>query len=154
MTRKPIRKAQTPPGKNGGANRVKWEALNMATKEKKELGNELPLLVREFEILEIKPAKKRAAKPGKSAKRAKLPGEPADAPESDDDVDPADKETDGLEENSADGDGADDDAFDIAISSEYPVQRWYGTEILDHSSEAVESLPREARTLVSRFSQV
>jgi HK97 family phage major capsid protein len=116
----------------------------MATEEKKVLGNELPLLVREFEILEIKPAKKRAAKPGKSAKRATLPGEPADAPESDED-DP-DKETDGLEENAADGDGADGDAFDIAISSEYPVQRWYGTEILDHSSEAVD-LSRAKRGL-------
>jgi HK97 family phage major capsid protein len=38
----------------------------------------------------------------------------------------------------ADGDLADPDRFEIAISSEFPVRRWFGKEILDHSPEAVD----------------
>jgi HK97 family phage major capsid protein len=35
-------------------------------------------------------------------------------------------------------DGADEDRFEISISSEFPVSRWGSTEILDHSAGAVD----------------
>src|SRR5215469_112668 len=110
----------------------------MATEtEKKEIGNELPLLVREFEILEIK----KLAKPAKDPKRAELPDDDEDAGE---DVDKGDKDDDvGSDEVQGE---RDDDRFEVAISSEYPVQRWYGTEILDHSPEAID-LSRAKRGL-------
>jgi hypothetical protein len=37
-----------------------------------------------------------------------------------------------------DGDEADQDRFEISISSEANVPRWFGTEILDHSADSVD----------------
>jgi len=45
-----------------------------------------------------------------------------------------------------DEDSADENRFEIAISSEAEVPRWYGTEILDHSTDAVD-LTRAAQGL-------
>ena len=135
----------------------------MATEEKKQIGNELPLLVRDFEILEIKPAKPAAAKPAKPGKRAKdcdkMGATPPDPDEIEEEIEKLEADEDDEEdeeENSSSGNGPsqedeaagerDEDRFDIAISSEYPVQRWYGTEILDHSPEAVD-LSRAKRGL-------
>lgn len=50
----------------------------------------------------------------------------------------------GSETDSHDGEG--EDSMEIAISSEYPVKRWYGTEILDHGAGAVD-LSRAKRGL-------
>jgi len=108
------------------------------------------MLTREFEILEMVPAAKRqkkvltpaevearAARAERRKKRADA-GEPPDPDDEEDD--------DGTEENSNDtgneGKEAagkrDEDRFDISISSEFAVPRWFGKEILDHSADAID----------------
>lgn len=140
------------------------KATPLDEREDKTLGDELPMLVREFEIIEMTPAS-RAKKKGKAKDAAekkdgaKDPKKKADDPEEDDatdDVDDPDAEEDddaedgdragkaakrGASEGDGDGEAAgkrDDELFDITISSEYPVQRWFGREILDHSPESVD----------------
>jgi HK97 family phage major capsid protein len=120
----------------------------MTTQAQRKLGDEpLPMLTREFEVLEMVPVKKRTKKvlspaevEARAARKAeherkKSAGEPVD-----DDAD-EDEDDDGGENSADNGDeakGRDEDRFDISISSEYPVERWFGKEILDHSSGAVD----------------
>ncbi|MGH9781577.1 MAG: hypothetical protein ACRD33_07125, partial [Candidatus Acidiferrales bacterium] len=121
-----------------------------AQREKEKLGDSLPMLMREFEILEMIPVAKRRKKvltpaevEARAARRA-LRKKKADAGEPPDPAD--DPDADEPEENSDDtgneGKEAagkrDEDRFDISISSEYPVERWFGREVLDHSADAVD----------------
>jgi len=50
----------------------------------------------------------------------------------------AGKNADDVPDDEDDPDAPDADRFEISISSEFPVQRWGATEILDHSPEAVD----------------
>jgi HK97 family phage major capsid protein len=112
--------------------------------DKKKIGDMLPMLMRDFEVLEMKPIAKREKKvltPEEVKARAlrieERKAKKAAGQQVDDD--PDDDET---EENAADNSdeakGRDEDRFDISISSEYPVDRWFGKEILDHSSDAID----------------
>ena len=59
-------------------------------------------------------------------------------------------------ENPAQGteeDEADEDRFEISISSEAEVPRWFGTEILDHSTSSVDLSRAAERTRSSRRSR-
>jgi HK97 family phage major capsid protein len=119
-----------------------------AEREKEKLGESLPMLTREFEVLEMVPVKreKKVLSPAEvEALAARIAARKAkkDAGE---ELDPEDDEEDddGTGENAAGK--RDDDRFDISISSEYPVERWFGKEILDHSSEAID-LSRAKRGL-------
>ena len=123
----------------------------------------LPKLTREFEILEMTPIAKREKKPTLSPAeveaRAKAKAKSKEAVDLED-TDEDDDEDDAAGENnhngadpdhdgSDDGDeqqGRDEDRFNIAISSEFPVERWFGKEILDHSGDAVD-LSRAKRGL-------
>jgi HK97 family phage major capsid protein len=117
-------------------------------REKEKLGETLPMLVRDFEVLEMVPVPKRERTPEEIEARAEreerkkqraargAPADPNDENEPDED--------DG--ENSAGAGKRDEDRFDISISSEYPVERWFGKEILDHSADAVD-LSRAKRGL-------
>src|SRR5260370_1201826 len=114
-------------------------------REVEKLGDALPMLTREFEVLEMIPVAKRTLTPAEieaRAARAERRKKKADAGE---DPDPADEEDDHAEANSAAG-KRDEDRFDISISSEFPVMRWFGKEILDHSPEAID-LSRAKRGL-------
>jgi len=119
------------------------------TVRKEKLGESLPMLMREFEILEMIPIAKRfltAAQVKERTDRAarrqarKDAGEPPDPDDDDDDT-----ETN-AQDNGDEAKGRDEDRFDISISSEFPVARWFGKEILDHSSDAVD-LSRAKRGL-------
>jgi len=116
--------------------------MTTTVEKKRKLGDDpLPMLMREFAVLEMVPVAKREKKvlsPEEVAARALRKAEherKKAAGETDDDYDE-------TEENAADnGDeakGRDEDRFAISISSEYPVERWFGKEILDHSKEAVD----------------
>jgi HK97 family phage major capsid protein len=96
-------------------------------REKEKLGATLPMLTREFEVLEMVPVAKRVLTDADRAARELRRKAKADAGEK---PDPEDED----EEDS----GADQDRFDISISSEFPVERWFGKEILDHSPEAID----------------
>jgi HK97 family phage major capsid protein len=95
--------------------------------ENKELGTEIPMLFRNFEILTMTPVvrktdeEKKAAEVRRAERKAK--GQAADP----------DDEEDGEAAGERDA-----DRFNISISSEYPVQRWFGNEVLDHSPESVD----------------
>jgi HK97 family phage major capsid protein len=128
----------------------------------------LPMLFREYEILEMRPIAKRAKKTPiletpeelaeRAAKKAKKKKENPDAPEDpDDDADVDDEGENAQKQDGTDPDhdgsdggdesmGRDEDRFAIAISSEFPVERWFGKEVLDHSPEAVD-LSRARRGL-------
>lgn len=80
-------------------------APSATKREKEKLGTELPMLMREFEILEMVPVT---------------------------------RGNDNSNEGKEAAGKRDEDLFDISISSEYPVERWFGKEILDHSPEAVD----------------
>jgi HK97 family phage major capsid protein len=90
----------------------------------------LPMQTREFEIVEFNPIKRE-----KKADAA----DPAPAPEGDRAAsaksDPEDATDDGADEEE---EGADEERFAIAISSEYPVRRWYGTEVLAHDKGSID----------------
>ena len=61
-------------------------------------------------------------------------GEPPDP-----DDDEADENSDDTGNEGKESAGKrDEDTFNISISSEYPVQRWFGTEILDHSPSSID----------------
>src|SRR5215472_14681472 len=84
--------------------------------------SELPMQTREFEIVEFAPiTREKKAQP---AADPAADGERAAA--TTDEADPEDEE------------GADEERFAIAISSEYPVRRWYGTEILAHDKGSID----------------
>jgi HK97 family phage major capsid protein len=99
-------------------------------------GEILPMQTREFQVTEFKKLPKRARrlkadKVAANIERRKKKAAGGDATGPDDD--PEEEE----EDDPAD-DGADEDRFAIAISSEFPVKRWGVTEILDHSPGAVD----------------
>src|SRR5258708_24240991 len=101
---------------------------------------ELPMLSRDFEILEMVPVKRLTPEEREARLlRRKAKKDAGEEP------DPDDVDDDEPEENSAAG-KRDEDRFDISISSEYPVVRWFGKEILDHSPEAID-LSRAKRGL-------
>lgn len=120
--------------------------------EEKKIGTSLPMLLRDFEVLEMKPiakSEKKVLTPEEVKARAtrieerkakKAAGETV-ADEPDDD-----ETEENAMDNSDESKGRDEDRFDISISSEYPVERWFGKEILDHSSDAVD-LSRAKRGL-------
>jgi hypothetical protein len=85
-------------------------------------GEVLPMQTREFAIATFKKLPKRA-KPTEAELVAARAARAAAGAEDDD---------------NPDNEGADEDRFEIAISSEFPVQRWFGKEILDHTPEAVD----------------
>src|SRR5260370_5234345 len=106
-------------------------------REVEKLGDALPMLTREFEVLEMIPVAKRTLTPAEieaRAARAERRKKKAGAGE---EPDPADEEDDDTEENSAAG-KRDEDRFDISISSGVPGMRWLGNEILDHLPDALE----------------
>jgi HK97 family phage major capsid protein len=115
----------------------------IAEREKEKLGGTLPMLMREFEVLEMVPVAKREKKvftPEEVKARAEREERRKTAAAKGEKPDPEDDEDDDDdEENSAEAAGKrDEDRFDISISSEYPVERWFGKEILDHSAGAVD----------------
>jgi len=111
------------------------------TAEPVKLGSTLPELYREFEILEmtliprkvlteeeVRARTERIAQ-RRAKKKAGAPAEEGgEGGENSEDTDPEEEEAEGK----------DKDRFQISISSEFPVQRWFGKEILDHSAEAVD----------------
>lgn len=120
--------------------------MDLVKRQPLKADEQLPMLQREFAILEMKllPKKiKRTAEEKLAAraaleerkKKAKDAGEPPpddaddDTGENGNDDDPQEEEAEGKR---------DDERFAISISSEYPVERWFGKEILDHSAEAVD----------------
>lgn len=138
--------------------------MNPKEREPEKLGDSLPMLTREFEILEMIPiaAKRRksltpeekAAARIERKKAAKANGGDPNADDDLDDDDDGEDDEDDSGENSDDTDNQgkeaagerDADRFDISISSEFPVQRFFGKEILDHSAGAVD-LSRAKRGL-------
>ena len=111
---------------------------NQTLRAPEKLGTELPMLTREFEILEMVPVAKRERRvfsPEELAARADRRKVRAAAGEPPDPDDEDDAETD--QDFNAAG-KRDEDRFDISISSEYPIERWFGKEILDHSADAVD----------------
>jgi HK97 family phage major capsid protein len=113
-------------------------------REKEKLGDSLPMLHRDFAVEMVARSKKTltpaevAARTERIAerKRKKAAGETVDPDEDDDDLEENSDDT-GNEGKEAAG-KRDDDRFDISISSEYPVERWFGKEVLDHSAAAVD----------------
>jgi HK97 family phage major capsid protein len=107
-------------------------------------GQFLDMQTRIFDISEVvmraKPKPKPAPKPAPKPKDKRAEENPAAAAPGGDEVQQRqDDESESLGGTAAgDGDGDDDEEMEIAISSEYPVKRWYGTEILDHSPESVD----------------
>jgi len=95
--------------------------------EKKELGTEIPMLFRNFEILAMTPIVRKTEEEKKAAavrrEERKAKGQAADP----------DDEEDGEAAGERDA-----DRFNISISSEYPVERWFGKEVLDHSPDSVD----------------
>ena len=76
-----------------------------------------------------------------AAERAerKAKRDPQDGDEADElDEDEEDEPNDDDERSEEDDDGADDDRFEMSFSSETPVPRWFGDEILDHSAGCVD----------------
>ncbi len=97
-------------------------------------GEVLPMQSREFEITEFKKLPKRAKKTAeeRAQEREQRKAARAAAGDATDDDENEDEDED------TEDDGADEDRFAIAISSEFPVRRWFGNEILDHTPEAID----------------
>jgi HK97 family phage major capsid protein len=97
----------------------------LVEREAKKLGDSLSMQTREFEVLEMVPVKreKKVRTPEEIAAREAAKKARNGTPEPDDDDDDL---------------GPDEERFDISISSEFPVERWWGKEILDHSPDAVD----------------
>ena len=96
----------------------------------------LPILWRDFEVLEITLKTERRKKKSHKKKGATGKDDPAGEGKGKDNLAP-----DATRQADEDGDledDPDDEEFEIAISSEYPVQRWYGKEILSHDPAAVD----------------
>ncbi|MGA3295274.1 MAG: phage major capsid protein [Candidatus Acidiferrales bacterium] len=134
-----------------------WDDAGCAESRDGELEDldELPMLSRDFQIEEMRPV--RIVR--KAGKRDCDPLEPdeikdvddSDGEEGDDDLgaaEPLDDPNkprgteDGEQELEAEGKAKKKkkgrNTFAISISSEYPVERWFGREILDHSPESVD----------------
>jgi HK97 family phage major capsid protein len=109
------------------------EQLNRTSTTPVQNGEVLPMQTREFPIAEFKKLAKQArrTKEQKIAANAQRRAKKAAGGATGADDDPEETEED-------DPEGADEDRFEIAISSEFPVRRWFGKEILDHSPEAVD----------------
>lgn len=114
--------------------------MNPTQRQTEKLGDSLPMLMREFEVLEMIPVAKRFLTAAQVKERADKAARRKAKKDAGEPPDPADD--DDTEENAVDnGDeakGRDEDRFEISISSEYPVERWFGKEILDHSSDAID----------------
>jgi hypothetical protein len=119
----------------------------LTARKNEPLGDSLPMLHRDFEVIEMVPIKRRtpeekAARAGRleRKKAAKAKGEKvAKEDDVDDDEDPDEENSDDTGNEGKEAAGKrDNDRFNISISSEYPVQRWFGTEILDHSAGAID----------------
>jgi len=125
--------------------------MTVQLQECKAIGDSLPMLFRDFTILEmVKIAKRekkiltpddviaRAARLER-VKVARAAGKEPDAADVADDDDEEGENSQDTGNQSEESQGKrDEDRFNIAISSEFPVERWFGTEILDHSAEAVD----------------
>jgi HK97 family phage major capsid protein len=126
-----------------------------AQRKAEKIGDSLPMLVRDFEILEMtpvaKPEKKartpeqlRARAAAKEERARKIaageaPARAAGAGDEEEEDDDNHSDDTGHQGKEAQGKkDKDEDRFNISLSSEYPVARWFGTEILDHSPEAVD----------------
>ena len=112
--------------------------MNPLEREIEKLGTSLPMLTREFEILEMIPVKraKKTLSPAEMLARAERAerrkkkadaGDPPDPDDLDDDEDDEDDSGENSDDTGNQGKEAagkrDDDRFDISISSEFPVQR-------------------------------
>jgi HK97 family phage major capsid protein len=105
----------------------------------------VPVAKRGKKVLTPEQLKARAEKEERRKKKA-ADGEAPD-PEDDDDDDAAGEKSDDTGNEGKEAAGKrDEDRFDISISSEFPVARWFGKEILDHSADAVD-LSRAKRGL-------
>jgi HK97 family phage major capsid protein len=102
--------------------------MTVAAKEK--LGTMLEELYRDFEIVEMVPVAKKVFTPAEVEARAQRAERRKKREAAKEPPDPDDDEDDDA--------AADEERFAITISSEFPVERWFGTEILDHSPEAVD----------------
>ena len=123
-------------------------------RKNEKMGDSLPMLMREFEVIEMVAVAKRekkvltpeevAARAARIAerKRKKAAGENVDPDDDNDDDEDADENSAKGNDDSNQGKEAagkrDEDRFDISISSEFPVDRWFGKEILDHSPDSVD----------------
>jgi HK97 family phage major capsid protein len=119
-------------------------------REVEKLGESLPMLTREFEILEMIPVAKRQkkvltpeelkARADRKLRRdaAAAAGRAADPNDEPDDDETEENSNDTGNEGKEAAGKRDEDRFDISISSEFPVERWFGKEILDHSAEAID----------------
>jgi HK97 family phage major capsid protein len=124
--------------------------MNPSARETEKLGDSLPMLTRDFEVIEMVPVAKRTKKvltpeqvTARAArieerKRKKASGEKVDPDDEQDEEDAGENSDDTGNEGKEAAGKRDEDRFDISISSEYPVQRWFGKEILDHSAGAVD----------------
>jgi HK97 family phage major capsid protein len=124
--------------------------MNPTERAKEKLGTELPMLTREFQILEMTLIAKREKKVLTAAQTAerlakmarrnarKAAGEEPDPADDEDDDESGENSDDTGNEGKEAAGKRDEDRFDISISSEYPVERWFGKEILDHSADAVD----------------
>src|SRR5215469_8902414 len=113
------------------------------TREETEEISELPMLTREFAIEEMTPV-------FDERKRDDNDDDddlPADAPMDDPNNPRGDAEELANEGQQGQGQGKkkgkkkkgrDTDTFDMSLSSETPVDRWFGREVLEHSSDAVD----------------
>jgi HK97 family phage major capsid protein len=136
--------------------------MNSTTlRDKKDFrdGALLEMLNRDFDIFEViarqkketkKPEGGKKEKEPPTKKRGKTEGGVETMPEpKNPGAEQAAKEgdaTDPLDTPAYDGRDEETDEMEIAISSEFPVKRWFGTEILDHSTDAVD-LSRAKRGL-------
>lgn len=126
--------------------------------KREKIGDNLPMLTREFEVIEMIPIKRAKkvltpeqlaarAEKAERRKKAKDAGQDPDPDDVDDDDDDDSQNSDDTGNEGKEAAGKrDSDRFDIAISSEFPVQRWFGAEILDHSAGSVD-LSRAKRGL-------
>lgn len=128
--------------------------MNPAERKNEKIGESLPMLMREFEVIEMVPVGKREKKvltPEEVAaraarieerKRKKAAGETVDPDgDNDDDEDADENSAKGNDDSNGGKEAAgkrDEDRFNISISSEYPVERWFGKEVLDHSPDSVD----------------
>jgi HK97 family phage major capsid protein len=127
--------------------------MTVELRKREPIGDSLPMLFRDFEVLEMISIPKREKKVltpeevvARAARRervkvARAAGkepDPADANEEDDDAEAEESSQDTGNQSEESQGKRDEDRFNISISSEFPVERWFGTEILDHSPEAID----------------
>lgn len=123
--------------------------MKVLERKSEKIGDALPMLCRDFEVLEMIPIAARQkkflsaaeviarAERAERRKKKKDAGEPPD-PDDDEDDDSGENSDDTGNEGKEAAGKRDEDRFDISISSEYPVERWFGKEILDHSPDAID----------------